>query len=181
MNPPNRKPIALLTWEPSCQKRSASRRRNSKNVTIFPVVPGTKKYCTTCQKIKPSGEFHDPKWDRCKTCHNKNSNARYHSLTPEKKKDRQKKSRLRNYGLTQEQYDTLMAKQNGKCANKRCPVEFVPGVEVHIDHDHDTGVVRGLLCERCNVLEGLLKSAEAALGLYKYMTTNVTRRQERAA
>lgn len=70
--------------------------------------------------------------------------------------------RLRRYGISQAQYDELLAKQNFVCA--------VCGVKppVDVDHCHDTGVVRGLLCRGCNVglgqlgdsIEGLMKGIE---------------------
>ena len=57
--------------------------------------------------------------------------------------------RLR-YGLTPEDYDALMRAQAGRCA--ACDREF-SGLP-HIDHDHRTGTVRGLLCFNCNVMVG---------------------------
>lgn len=56
------------------------------------------------------------------------------------------------YGITAEEYDTLFKKQDGCCAI--CLQQFdedgkkdkVP----HIDHDHTTGRIRGMLCGNCN-------------------------------
>jgi Recombination endonuclease VII len=42
-----------------------------------------------------------------------------------------------------------MESQNHKCAICRDPIAF-EGQRCHIDHDHDTGILRGLLCGRCN-------------------------------
>lgn len=49
------------------------------------------------------------------------------------------------YGLTPEAYKELFDKQQGKCAIPSCanPID-------HIDHDHVTDKVRGLLCQKCN-------------------------------
>src|SRR5579859_71127 len=68
----------------------------------------------------------------------------------------------RCYGLTLEQYDEIFARQKGMCAV--CSIaltsqtddtrEFLgqPPNEVgRVDHDHHTGVVRGILCFGCNV------------------------------
>lgn len=54
----------------------------------------------------------------------------------------------RRYGLTLEQYDEMLAAQGGVCAicRKPRPEERT----LHIDHDHQTGKIRGLLCFRCN-------------------------------
>lgn len=57
------------------------------------------------------------------------------------------------YGLTMEQYRTMQRVQGGKCAicYKAMRVGGKPGMDQeHIDHCHTTGVVRGLLCSRCN-------------------------------
>lgn len=50
------------------------------------------------------------------------------------------------FGLTVEAWQALLIRQSGRCA-----VCEVPMVEPHVDHDHETDVVRGLLCNNCNV------------------------------
>jgi predicted nucleic acid-binding Zn ribbon protein len=63
---------------------------------------------------------------------------------------------LRKYGVTQEWYDDTLAKQSGGCAlcgngpSERGKYR----THLHVDHDHKTGAVRGLLCDRCNLLLG---------------------------
>jgi hypothetical protein len=54
----------------------------------------------------------------------------------------------RKYGLTLEQYDEMLHAQNGVCAI--CGEPRPDERTLHIDHDHQTGVIRGLLCFRCN-------------------------------
>lgn len=62
----------------------------------------------------------------------------------------------RAYGLTAAQYDALMDCQGGKCA--MCGVAAAGGKgRLHVDHCHDKGHVRGLLCHGCNTGIGLLK------------------------
>lgn len=55
---------------------------------------------------------------------------------------------LRAYGLTLDDYDKLLALQGGVCAICLCPPK--PGKAFNVDHCHETGAVRGLLCFRCN-------------------------------
>lgn len=60
----------------------------------------------------------------------------------------------RRFGLTLGTYEALLVKQNGVCA----VCERLPeGRQLDIDHDHVTGVVRGLLCGSCNRALGQLK------------------------
>lgn len=53
----------------------------------------------------------------------------------------------RTYGVTEAQYTSLLARQDGKCAicGSRPKVR-----RLAVDHDHQTGFVRGLICTKCN-------------------------------
>lgn len=62
-------------------------------------------------------------------------------------------ARLRQYGLTPDDLDRLLARQGNRCAI--CGEEHRGrGKRLHVDHDHATGKVRGLLCGPCNVALG---------------------------
>jgi hypothetical protein len=53
----------------------------------------------------------------------------------------------RTFGITQADYDALLERQGGGCAICGKP----PGkISLHVDHDHETGEIRGLLCVGCN-------------------------------
>lgn len=68
----------------------------------------------------------------------------------------------RAYGISVDEYDAMVAVQSGKCASCGCapPTSFDrnpetgyrlgPQTTLDVDHDHATGRVRGLLCNRCN-------------------------------
>lgn len=65
------------------------------------------------------------------------------------------------YGLDQGQLDRLTAEQDGRCAIcRRTPDEVAcqgkTGEVLHVDHNHETLVVRGLLCKKCNSLLGMV-------------------------
>lgn len=67
---------------------------------------------------------------------------------------------LRKYGLTQEEYDTLYDQQLGRCAI--CLVALAE-VTLHVDHDHETNAVRGLLCHTCNCGIGFMQDSPEVL------------------
>jgi len=61
----------------------------------------------------------------------------------------------RKYGITLEDYDAMLEKQGGCCAI--CKSETSKRNDYFmVDHDHETGAVRGLLCSPCNSAIGLL-------------------------
>lgn len=91
-------------------------------------------------------------------------------MTPQ---ERKRNSHLfRTYGITLEEYDDLLRKQDEKCAVcMRHYTEFSKNLAV--DHDHTTGEVRGLLCTYCNQrVVGRYKreTAEFLLRAYTYLT-----------
>ena len=53
----------------------------------------------------------------------------------------------RQYSITEETYAAIFQKQNGKCAICKCRQHYQ---RLSVDHDHKTGMVRGLLCTNCN-------------------------------
>lgn len=75
---------------------------------------------------------------------------------------------LRQFGIDGVEYDRLHARQDGKCAICRLPetaVHHKTGVAraLAVDHNHETGAVRGLLCRDCNTGLGLFDDDEGAL------------------
>ncbi len=90
---------------------------------------------------------------------------------PEKLRETDRRHHLKkNFGLTVEQYEQMERRQHGMCAI--CATRN-PGQRLAVDHCHDTGAVRGLLCLRCNVGIGMLNDdpkllAEAILYLEAY-------------
>lgn len=108
-------------------------------------VPDGHKWCPDCQVVKPVVEF---AWTRskksgihpyCLPCHNARGKA-----SKEKVGGSRTYHLKRRYGLSAQEVDVLVAAQGGLCAICReAPAE-------HVDHDHDTGRVRGVLCFNCN-------------------------------
>ena len=72
----------------------------------------------------------------------------------ERRKERERRRTLARYGLTPAEYDRLVKRQRNRCAV--CKTAKVGGPPTrsgywHVDHDHVTNQVRGLLCARCNL------------------------------
>lgn len=90
---------------------------------------------------------------------------------PEKHKHYGWKSRIKGmYGITEEQYSEMFIEQEGKCGI--CFTSLIyRDKTTHIDHNHDTGEVRGLLCHWCNTAIGLLREdTEIMKNAIEYMT-----------
>jgi len=113
------------------------------------------KLCTKCGIEKPLNEFHKNKksddglsyW--CRMCKSEQN------LLPKAKRKREKYDLERRYGILPKQKQQMIEKQNGKCAI--CKKELDSGRETNIDHDHETGRIRGILCNNCNIGLGYLE------------------------
>lgn len=75
----------------------------------------------------------------------------------------------RYYGLTIEEVENIFLSQNGCCAI--CKNEFQDRKTMHIDHNHQTGKVRGLLCNGCNHGIGhFQENPDNLLNAFQYLT-----------
>ena len=132
----------------------------------YNVMP-TMKMCTVCKVAKPFEDFYDGykakkqrdvanrKYlhSRCKECDHARVRI-YHKDNKAKVTKRQLIShRRRLYGLNEEKYNNMILSQNNLCAICNKPSDKT----LHIDHDHVTGRVRGLLCHTCNTGIGMLQ------------------------
>ena len=82
---------------------------------------------------------------RCKPCHRKHQSKYWHSMSKEEKQA----TRVRAmYGIEPEEYLQMHKNQQGRCAI--CGEEPTTKRGLHLDHCHETGKVRGLLCHGCN-------------------------------
>lgn len=97
------------------------------------------KPCETC------GSYRRYERGDCADCANARARSRYYALDKDARRERSRKGRFRTYKLTEDQYQEMFDRQGGMCAN----CLHLPGV--HVDHCHETGKVRGILCLDCNV------------------------------
>lgn len=125
--------------------------------------------------------MYKPKIRRCKDCHGAYTRpAPYpgpRCFTHNKQFKAQQKQRAhelmvtKTYGIEAGEYERLYKAQGGKCAI--CQYATGQSKRLAVDHNHNTGVVRGLLCGPCNQFVGRLRdSPEAFLRAYKYLSNN---------
>jgi len=88
-------------------------------------------------------------------------------------KERRRAHHLKHrHGITLDEFNEMVVGQDGVCAI--CWAEMDPP---HVDHDHKTGRIRGLLCQKCNMALGLLADSRESLAralLYLEVSDGVT-------
>ena len=68
----------------------------------------------------------------------------------------------RRYGLSYDDWQAMLKRQNGHCkiCDKKMGLTKAGNTNLHVDHCHTTGKVRGLLCARCNMLIGFMEQPD---------------------
>ena len=89
----------------------------------------------------------------CRSCDNERKKA-YYAANPEKLRQKAKKYQLKaKYGLSEEALADMLETSDNRCEICQTPVEHgrIELGAAHIDHCHETGKVRGILCSQCNL------------------------------
>ncbi len=102
---------------------------------------------------------HGSQYSYCVECQRARKREYWKTAKGRLRKDARKQN-LRQYGLTEESYNIMAAKQGNVCAI--CGANQVwrkntTRFNLAVDHDHRTGKVRGLLCQLCNTALGIFK------------------------
>ena len=136
------------------------------------------KKCYECGETKPLESFiknvacRDGWAGKCKTCakqysakwaaQNPKAGKSWRAKNPDRKRLHDRSSKLKAlYGINVDQYDKMVYDQGGRClVCKEIPLSKKGKVGLHVDHDHLSGRIRGLLCHGCNVALGHLKENE---------------------
>lgn len=121
------------------------------------------KNCTFCGESRPLTDFSRQgkyRRSRCKDCQMIENRSYRESVTPEQWERYRAQKVEESYGLTRDQHIDLMLKQDNRCGI--CGELMLRNV---VDHSHETGKVRGLLCHKCNT--GLGKLGDNLDGLKK--------------
>jgi Autographiviridae endonuclease VII len=129
------------------------------------------KQCVECSEYKPYNEF--PKKRRmCKECKRLYDKIRYSdnkdSLRAQGRNNNIRQQKIKYRGDINEWYEEQLKRQGGKCAIEGC--FEVPETQHHkrldIDHNHQTGKLRGLLCRKCNIDVGTVENRLEAIQQY---------------
>ncbi|MEV5763926.1 endonuclease VII domain-containing protein [Micromonospora sp. NPDC052213] len=126
----------------------AKRVRETHGREVKPVreLPAGHRFCADCGSVKPMTDFPRNRSDSsgygtyCKPCHNvrtRNTKQRLYGGSREY-------HLRRRYGIGEKEFQELLAEHGGVCA-----ICGTPDPQ-HLDHDHRTGWVRGILCFNCN-------------------------------
>ena len=118
------------------------------------------KKCTCCGASKPLEDFHyrkdrDTYRTECKQC-TKDKAKIYRKENKNKVRDIQYRY---SYGITLEEYNKAATEQNNCCAICGIDAKYTRHSKLVVDHDHETGEVRKLLCDKCNQAIGLLQDS----------------------
>lgn len=102
-------------------------------------------------------------WAVKRTCNGKPAKFKYRTPEGKREYDRSLKEAdphrnkhynlLKAHGITLDDYKNMVQEQNGVCAICKNPETVAIGgkmLSLSVDHDHETGKVRGLLCTKCN-------------------------------
>lgn len=171
-----------------------SRECKHEALTKYAALGEGQKQCTRCGLVKPFEDFPEDKrmlsgrQSACRACARERS-AQWREKNPEryealKKQGRSERQKLRRfevhlqqtYEMTLVDYQEILARQNGLCAVCR-NLHVGRGSRLHVDHCHETGRVRGLLCGNCNTAIGLLKEDPALFeAAVRYLTDTALRK-----
>src|SRR5258708_1372060 len=134
--------------------------------------PVALRLCITCKEAprRKTGSY-------CDTC-NRERVREYARTHYSYERERDEQLRI-NYGISMDEYSALSHAQDDVCAICKRPEAYRPGRSkrtenvkpmLHVDHDHATGKIRGLLCSRCNnALGNLQDDPKRIKAMLKYL------------
>lgn len=140
--------------------KKCSRCKEEKDLSLFNVdnhaKTGFRSHCKSCVRVYQieNRERYNAGQRRWRFNHKEQNKSTWRKYT---------------YGITTDDYNNMLKSQDGKCAI--CRHAPLPGKELHIDHNHRTDRVRGLLCQKCNVYIGMIhENKETVKRMFSYLS-----------
>lgn len=152
-------------------------------------IPAGMQWCNACAKPVDIAQFDDCK-KSCRECRQKQKDlcaakSREQCRAKDKLRYPKRKGKLwltsikKNYGLTPARFWAIYESQFGKCAICKIAFSALQSRECHIDHDHSTGIVRGILCINCNNgLGRFLDNPKSLRRAATYLDKHASRQQQ---
>jgi hypothetical protein len=142
-----------------------------------PAAIGDRKVCSRCQVERSTTDYvrnaqsRDGLHPWCRPCRKASRQAFYATNREHALEQQRWKTVKHRYGVTQEQFDALLAAQGGRCAICGRGQTDSRGARLCIDHDHRCcpgpsscgECIRGLLCTPCNLAIGYMQDEPARL------------------
>jgi hypothetical protein len=124
---------------------------------------GLRPECKRCSRIRRKAWYEANRQgeiERAKAWQQQNpdrhsENQRRRRARPDIKRRERDAYLQRTFGITLDEYDEMLRAQGGRCGI--CGRSPRPDISLHVDHDHRSGAIRGLLCFPCNNAVGLLR------------------------
>jgi hypothetical protein len=106
--------------------------------------------CKRCGVEKPASEMRPDYRYVCLGCFSDLGNDWQRKHPAQSARHKRNSHLIKKFGITLAESERLLAEQGGVCAICRGPISDVRGYSPHVDHDHVSGKVRGILCMPCN-------------------------------
>lgn len=156
---------------------SWAKKYKAKNKTVsIEQAQRTFRQCAKCKETKVLTDFWKKKSEplgyryQCKACAYIDRNS---ILTAEKIRGYNLRSK---FGLSVSDYYKILAEQNNVCKICGSPDPKSKHMVFHVDHDHNTGKIRGLLCGNCNLALGNAKDSIVILkSMIQYLEYNLSK------
>ena len=134
-------------YRANCKNCFNKKARGNRPPKINCQINDTERICTKCNIIKPNKEFTNIGKDNNTGIIYKNGVCKICMRDGELRK---------KYGISTEKYNEILLKQGGVCAI--CKKTNSGNKSLSVDHNHNNGDVRGLLCTTCNIGLGHFKA-----------------------
>ncbi len=159
------------------ESKSCSRCGETKPLSAFPKSIRHRSMCKACRS-RASIQYQRDNRAEVRTRHKRwrdanpevwkaHNRAALARIDPDKRRAQREKAKdryiERKYGITRAQWDAMREAQNGVCAICRVPGRTGRHSKLVVDHCHETGRIRGLLCGPCNVALGIFGDTTEAL------------------